>query len=115
MVPVAASSRDALQAAQGQGRRARSAKPTKGQSDLKETRFLQKCPEIDHERELFWELFLYSPVYPVLLPLLKYSVCLILLCHSNPVWIPVSPLELLSHPSTRCEDNRYKVHTTLLA
>ena len=26
-----------------------------------------------------------------------------------------SPLELLSHPSTRCEDNRYKVHTTLLA
>jgi hypothetical protein len=34
------------------------------------------------------------------------------------VWIiPVSPLELprLSHPSTRCEDNRYKVHTTLLA
>jgi hypothetical protein len=52
---------------------------------------------------------------PVLLPLLKYSVCLILLCHSNPVWIPVSPLELLSHPSTRCEDNRYKVHTTLLA
>ncbi len=34
---------------------------------------------------------------------------LIFLCHrdSNPVWIPVSPLELLSH--------RYKVHTTLLA
>ncbi len=29
--------------------------------------------------------------------------------------IPVSPLELLSHPSTRCEDDRYKVHTTLLA
>jgi hypothetical protein len=37
------------------------------------------------------------------------------LCYSNPVWIPVSPLKLLSHPSTRCEDNRYKVHTTLLA
>ena len=47
MVPVAASIRDALQAAQGQGRRARGAKPTKGQSDLKETRFLQKCPEIN--------------------------------------------------------------------
>ena len=31
------------------------------------------------------------------------------------VWIPVSPLELLSHPSTRCEYDRYKVHTTLLA
>ena len=30
----------------------------------------------------------------------------ILLCHSNPVWIPVSPLELLSHPPTRCEDDR---------
>ncbi len=40
---------------------------------------------------------------------------LILLCHSNPAWIPVSPLELLSHPSARCEDDRYKVHTTLLA
>ena len=39
----------------------------------------------------------------------------VLLCHSNPVWIPVSPLKLLSHPSTRCEDDRYKVHTTLLA
>jgi hypothetical protein len=37
------------------------------------------------------------------------------LCHSNPVWIPVSPLKLLSRPSTRCEDSRYKVHTTLLA
>jgi hypothetical protein len=46
---------------------------------------------------------------------------LILICHSNPVWVPVSPLELLSHPPTRCEDDRYvdryKVHTvtTLLA
>jgi hypothetical protein len=39
----------------------------------------------------------------------------ILLCHSYPVWIPVSPLELLSHPPTRCEDSRYKVQTTLLA
>ncbi len=29
--------------------------------------------------------------------------------------LSVSPLELLSHPSTRCEDDRYKVHTTLLA
>jgi hypothetical protein len=38
--------------------------------------------------------------------------------HSYPVWITVSPLKLLSHPSnpsTRCEDNRYKVHTTLFA
>ena len=34
---------------------------------------------------------------------------------TSPVWVPVSPLELLSHPSTRCEDDRYKVHTTLLA
>ncbi len=40
---------------------------------------------------------------------------LILLCHSNPVWVPVLPLELLPHPPTRCEDDRYKVHTTLLA
>ena len=32
---------------------------------------------------------------------------LILLCHSNPAWIPVSPLELLSHPSARCEDDRF--------
>ncbi len=30
-------------------------------------------------------------------------------------WYPASPLELLSHPPTRCEDNRFKVHTTLLA
>ena len=29
--------------------------------------------------------------------------------------LPVAPLELLPHPSTRCEDDRYKVHTTLLA
>jgi hypothetical protein len=36
-------------------------------------------------------------------PIFIASSEMILLCHSNPVWIPVlSPLELLSHPSTRC-------------
>jgi hypothetical protein len=36
---------------------------------------------------------------------------LILLCHSNPVWIPVSPLELLSHPPTRCEESLKTIGT----
>ena len=30
------------------------------------------------------------------------------------MWVPVLPLELLPNPPARCEDDRYKVHTTLL-
>ena len=33
----------------------------------------------------------------------------------DPMWVPVLSLELLPHPTTCCEDDRYKVHTTLLA
>jgi hypothetical protein len=46
-------------------------------------------------------------------PLSNFHRVVILLCYSSPVWVPVLPLELLPHSPTRCEDDRYKVHTTL--